>query len=252
MSRSGWCRVCGEWVQIGDAGTCPAGHSTEHIERVHKIADSFVQGIRLRPFGVGKMPADLQRFNWGAFFLPYIWGIIYGSWPVMSAWFIAFISPSFIRGLLAEGGGGELVGSAAVIAAAVAGQAIESAVRLWSGANATRLVWKHEALRLELLPNARPRYTIERYLTRQRAWRTISAILVIVPMGMAIGTLVSGDLPPDISGLQAFYEWEKYGLTHIASVMMAVWLGAAMVLGRWLDTRMQDEPLGHEQRHVTD
>ncbi len=64
---AGHCVVCNEVVERREDGSCPAGH-----------APAAIAGqIRLGP--AAPLPR-LPTFNWGAFFLPPIWGIAHGLW----------------------------------------------------------------------------------------------------------------------------------------------------------------------------
>jgi hypothetical protein len=221
MPRAGWCRECGEWVWVDGEDACQYGHGPECLEDVHEQAE---QVHRDRPFGVGEFPRELSRFNWGAFLLPIAWGVVYGAWPVVAVWAAAALLPLVIAMMLGEAA----VLLQNVILVTVVAEIASGLARLWSGVNANRVLWKRDAMRLEVSEKAKPRFTMERFRTRQRQWVIWSAALVGVTSAASIPLAAS--------------VWADYELTYVGAVMPILWLGAEVLLGVWLDTRMRSEP----------
>ncbi len=227
MPQTGWCRECGEWVWVDESGACPNGHGPDCVEQMHPPDDNPIpEPVSLeRPFGVGQMPAELHRFNWGAFFLPQFWGLAYSSWPVMLVWLGVLVSQLLIATVFDTGS--TLASTTAVISASVISEMLGGAARLWAGLNATALVWKREAFRLEMVPGMAPRFSVERFESRQRVWAIVGAVL--------IGVLAVASVPVTA------VVWADYGLTLVGPAMSLVWLGAEILLGFWLNARMRAE-----------
>jgi hypothetical protein len=169
------------------------------------------------------MPAELNRFNWGAFLLPMIWGVVYGSWQVLGVWALALIAPLVLA--TAIGGASSLLPN--VVLVTVASEVASGLARLWAGANANQMSWRRDALRLEVLPNARPRFSVERFKHRQRLWTIWGGVLV------GVGSIAAVPFMATI--------WQAYELKYVGAVMPLVWLAAELLLALWLDARMRAE-----------
>ena len=221
MPMAGWCRECGEWVWVDQDGACQHGHGSECVEDVHEQQDPDRMD---RAFGAGSMPAELHRFNWGAFFVPVAWGVIHGAWPVVTAWVAAALIPVAVAAALGTEGG--LLGS--LVLTTVVAEVSSGVVRLWCGVNANRVLWRKEALRLEWVTGASPRFSLDRYIKRQRQWFVWSAALVAASVVIAV---------PFAAQL-----WADYDLAYIGAALPAVWLAAEILLGLWLDASMKSEP----------
>lgn len=193
---------------------------------VPEAASELPPAEPVRPFGVGEMPAEIYRFNWGAFFLPQFWGLVYGSLPILLVWLGALLSPVILASLFSTGD--DWVPASVLVGVSVVSEIIAGSARLWAGVNATRLLWKRDATRLELVPGLRPRFSVERFVSRQRVWGVAGAAL------MGIFTAVGIPLTASL--------WAEYGLTFVGPLMTVVWFGAEVLLGIWLDVRMRAEP----------
>lgn len=222
MPRAGWCRECGEWVWVDEGDACQHGHGSECVENIHEqeapaeVIPAYV--------GVGEMPLELNRFNWGAFCLPLFWGAVYGSWPVMAAWMLALASPLVVSSLFGQTGASAQAASA-VIAATVVSEVVAGAARIWAGVNANRLVWRRETRRLDFVQGSKPRFTVARFSSRQRIWALWGLVIV------GVGTVASAPFTEPT--------WREYGLSYVGASMPVMWLAAEIVLGRWLDVRMR-------------
>lgn len=176
-------------------------------------------------FGKGDLPENLRRFNWGAFFLPFFWGVAYRSWPVLAAWFVAVTSPMLIIAMTGATRGGRL---SVVLGVSVASEIVAGLCRLWAGLNANSGLWRRDALLREMLPAYQSRLTIDRFTARQRIWTIVGAVVALLSAAL-------------IAPFEASV-WREYGLAYIGGAMPIVWLVAEILLGLWLDDRIRKEP----------
>lgn len=226
MSRAGWCRECGAWVLVTDDGGCPEGHSAESVT-FHYDSRSR-EGLEApEAFGVGSMPSAVDRFNWGAFLIPALWGIGYGAWSLLGLWAIAIIVPLLLSALAGIGSTSQSVSANALIGVTVTSDTLIAFIRLWSGANANRLYWERESRRMELDRSAKPKVAVARFLKRQRLW--------------VIGGTIGAVLSTALMAPSAYQLWTPYGLGWAAVAEPIVFLAAQIVLGFWLAHRMRVE-----------
>lgn len=188
-----------------------------------------------RPFGSGELPRELNRFSWGAFLLPFFWGVVYRSWPVLTAWLLTLVGPSLI--LVAFGAGGENVEFGLYSAAYITAQVFVAIVELWVGANAYRLLWKRDAVLMELV-SIKPRFTLERFLRRQRTWSIAGWSTTLIGV---VSLIMFVDLLTAEQRLEAFGVWERYDITEIGILVSVAWLVAKVVAAFWLDYSMRAE-----------
>lgn len=262
MQKAGWCRECGEWVWLEEDGTCPGGHGEECISNVHEPvrheSDVPEQGVpsaeavahepsededqagegrsqaplEMLGFGAGRMPAEIYAFSWGAFFLPVVWGIVYGVWPVVSVWLGTMLLPfavSALFGLGTDSTASQILGAAIVTEMCVA------AARLWVGSNANMWLWRKESLRLTLLQGTTPRFSVAQFISRQRVWVIVGAVL----QSLSAGLLAFAALAP-----QEFYailEQQQLLVGRRDMAMSLVWVIAEVVLAAWLAAQMRKE-----------
>jgi hypothetical protein len=224
MPQAGWCKECGEWVWVDEEGACQHGHGPECVDAVHEqeTPDAMPEPAFV---GVGEPSPALRRFNWGAFLLPLFWGAVYGSWQILGVWMLALISPVFVAAL--TGGGQQVVTATAVVGVTVVSEVLAGLARLWAGLNANRLLWAREAMRLEYVPSATPRITVDRFVSRQRVWTIWGAVI------MGTSSVVSVPITARV--------WSEYGLTYVGAIMPLVWLAMEVGLGLWLDSRLRAE-----------
>lgn len=173
--------------------------------------------------GVGPLPTAIYRFNWGAFLMPGIWGLVYGVWQFIGLWMASILLPYGVIALL--GGSDTATPTLSVlIGSTVISEAFVGVARLWSGVNANRLLWNREQLRLAVVPGAAPRRPIGKYIRRQRTWAYVGAALLVPAIALTAPA--------------AFTEWQKYNLGAVAVLEPLVWLIAELSLGAWLAYRM--------------
>jgi hypothetical protein len=184
-------------------------------------------------FGVGIMPATLMRFNWGAFFLPALWGVVYSVWLLVSLWFLATFAPLFLGIVFGVTGSNGSVVIPALIGITVVSDAGLAFVRLWTGGYANQLYWDREARRLAADPKARPKTDVNRFASRQRLWVVWGALGLSLAMAFTLVTNYAALKP--------------YGLGWAFVAEPIVFLGAQIGLGIWLDGRMRAE--NAEARH---
>lgn len=222
MAKTGWCRECGEWVSVGPDGGCPNGHGADCLEAVHEATAQ-------RPFGVGDMPSGLDRFNWGALLLMPLWGIVYGSGAVIGWWIVQQFSAISISSLVSATASGSAVAAASSVA-----MVINIAVGLWVGMNANRWLWRREALRLQVLKGAQPRFSVGKFMSRQLSWLIAGGVLTVISM-MGLAAL---GLSTDPVVVQMRTEF-MIGTADITAT--AVWTFAEVALAAWLAARMRSD-----------
>lgn len=229
MSRTGWCRECGAWIDVEPDGRCPRGHGAECVDAVHAEAGGFGDGGSAQGFGVGEMPAIAKRFNWGAFFLTPLWGIANGSSAVVSWWLATLFITLGISSMLTP------TSSAAAIAIASSVAAVsEIGIRLWVGMNANRWVWQRERMRLTVLEGTQPRFTVGTFLGRQLKWLVAGAVLTVFSvLGLAVLGLAT---TPEAVQMRT-----TFGITSTQIVASGVWTLAEVVLAVWLSRQMRRE-----------
>lgn len=270
MPRAGWCRECDEWVWVGDDGECQHGHAAGSVSHVHdaepqlppesdpppppgdredpapaarrELPEGFGPVAVLAdapaiadPVGVGPMPQRLERFNWGAFLLPAVWGVVYNVWAIVGLWFVATFSPLFLGLVFGVTRADGSISMPALIGVTVLSDAFLAYVRLWAGGSANKLYWEREAKRLATVPEAVPKFGVGRFEFRQRLW---------VPWG------VLGLLGGLVFTLVSNYRLMKpygFGAAFVAEAL--VFTVAELGLAFWLARRMRDEfPAGPPAR----
>lgn len=221
MPRAGWCRECRRWVWVNENDECQFGHSADCVESVHEVEQA-----PQRKVGDGDFPAELDRFNWGAYLLPVVWGAVYGVWPLIGAWGLALLSSMFLYGLVPAVN--EVPEVRGFIMASIGVSMVVSAVRLWAGYRANRLMWKRNVIVAQLsetLSARRP--TLQRFEERQIMWARIGWIVLIA------GT---------VAMMPVVYEaWEPYGLGAVGVAREIVWLIAEVGAAWWLAIKMREE-----------
>ena len=231
MPRAGWCRECGEWVWVDEAGGCQNGHGPECIGGVYE-AEEKLPGIEpAEPgFGAGELPHDLNRFNWGAFFMPLFWSVGFGAWSVLWLWMIMATSPIVIVAIV--GSFGEDVLAQNLLLVTVIAEVVAGAIRLWIGANANRLLWTRERLRLEFVEGARPRFSAVKFAARQRTWASVGVWFTLARLaGLAL--LAFSPEPLVAEAL------ERQGATAQDVLLSGFWLLAEIALAWWLAGAMR-------------
>ena len=244
MPRAGWCSECGDWVWVDETDTCQNGHPAESVTRIHDAQPQTPEPAESEPlpdgkplpetiplslgaFGVGEIPASLQRFNWGAFLLPALWGVVYNVWAIVGMWFLAAFSPLFLAIVFGVTQTNGAISTPSLIAITVVSDALISFVRVWAGGSANRLFWDREAIRLRTKPSARPKFTTQTYPLRQRPWAVWGTVGLL---GGIAFTAVSN-----------YRIMQPYGLGAMFVAEPVVFLAAQVALGVWLSRKMREE-----------
>jgi hypothetical protein len=183
-------------------------------------------------FGVGDFPRELDRFNWGAFLLPLPWGVGFGAWTVVLLWMLMATVPLLFATIVGSFGKEAL--AANLLLVTLVAEVISGGIRLWIGANATKMLWAREQQRLRLVEGAQPRFGVTRYLARQRTWTGVGIGLTVL-MIASLGLLVFSTDPMVASMM------EKQGITSQDAALSAFWLVAEAGLGLWLAAKMRQE-----------
>ena len=116
----------------------------------------------------------------------------------------------------------------------VVAQLIGTIISLYIGMNATRMLWHKEQMRLQLVPNASPRYSVAQFVARQRRWRTFG----IGVLGMSVGGLAIIGLS---TGEAAQTVRSQMQVTPVDAGLAFVWVVAEILLGVWLAFQMRKE-----------
>jgi len=227
MPQAGWCRECGEWVWVDEEGACQHGHGPECVGGIYDATPQEQPAAPDAGFGVGEMPDNLYRFSWAAFTLPFFWGIAYGAWPIVMWWLVSMTLPFLLAALLGTGAADQV---SMLVAVTVVAETVSGMVRLWAGTSGHSILWRKEALRLEVLPGAAPRFSVTRFKSRQRTWTVAGWVLLISALVASV--------------IVNFIQWEKFGLSIPAAAMPLVFMGAEVWLGVWLSLKMRDERPG--------
>jgi len=146
---AGHCIVCGRMVERLPDGSCPQGHPPAAVSG----------SITLEP---GQPLPLLPRFNWGAFFMPPIWGIAHGLWA--GAFFVplwAFVD-SAIRSTLDKPLGWRIVAWATLVGTV--------AFQYEYARTANRLAWRRASTHMSLAA----------YLRRERIWAAAMGLILFV------------------------------------------------------------------------
>lgn len=172
------------------------------------------------PVGVGEYPAYLlEFFNWGAFSQPFLWGIVYGIWPIVLAVFAADIAPYAVIYAF----GNSSANLVHVFFYVVIAQLFASTVaRIYAGWRANELMWRRETLLVKTMREGKPRWDMGHYLRRQQLWKRIG-------MGFFIASSVASSYM-----YYTLLELDGVGGTPLlfAIIFPLVWLGATLLIGR--------------------
>lgn len=232
MPRAGWCRECGEWVWVDAKGACRNGHGPDCVTGIYDAREQEIDDAEPtadRGFGSGEMPPELDRFNWGALLLPSIWGIVYGVWPVVTLWLLGLSTPVILMAIV--GVAGPTAVSSAAVGISVVSQIIGITISLYIGASATRMLWRREQLRLEVL-GVPARFSVEKYRARQKVWTRVGVVFLVFSLfGLGIIGLGSDDVANQVRAQLQVGPWD--------AAIASVWLAAEIGLGLWLSAQMR-------------
>lgn len=180
-------------------------------------------------FGVGELPDEAYRFNWGAFFLTPLWAIAHTSVAVVGWWVVGILATVMIASFLTPASPAATIAIAGSMASV-----IEIAIRLWVGVNANAWLWRRERARLEVLEGSSPKFTLATFQRRQLRWFVAGAIITLTSVA-GLGVLYWSTLP-DIVSVR-----EQFGVTRVQVATSAMWSFAEVVFALWLATQMRRE-----------
>jgi hypothetical protein len=220
-------------VWVDPEGACQNGHGPECVGGIYDAEEKLpsVEPVEA-DFGEGDLPIGLHRFNWGAFLLPLPWGVGFGAWSVVTLWMLMTMVPIGLSVIV--GSFGQDVFTANILTIGIVSEVISGGIRLWIGANANRLLWVREHMRLKFVEGSHPRFSIAKYLGRQRMWTHIGIWLT----GFILMSLAFVGLSSDPIILQAREQWN---IGPRDAALSAFWLVAEAGLGLWLAGKMRDE-----------
>ncbi len=178
-------------------------------------------------FGVGEMPDEIHRFNWGAFFLTPLWGIAYASHKVVSWWVL-----SVLLTVLIVSGVGESTSTATLAIIASAVQVVTIGIRLWIGMNANQWSWSREQARLGVVKGAMPRFSVETFRAKQTKW--LAAGIAITAMSLFSVVVLGLTTNPELVAVR-----EQLSIRPIELAMTVGWTVAEIALALWLDAQMR-------------
>ncbi len=240
MPKAGWCRECGEWIWVDPEGGCQNGHGSECVGGIYDAEEKPTMSTNSNiddpapafDFGVGDFPRSLDRFSWAAFLLPLPWAVGYGAWSVLTLWTLMALIPFVLVALV--GSFGEEAVAANIMAINIVSEVAGGAIRLWIGANATRMLWTRERLRVEMIESAQPRFSITKYVSRQRVWVWVG--VMITALSVAGLVLIAFSSDPVVVQFR-----DQASLEPRDAVLSGFWLIAQALLGLWLATKMREE-----------
>lgn len=120
------------------------------------------------PFGVGEYPAYiLNFFNWGAFSQPFLWGVIYGIWPIVLVVLAADVVPYTISYFMMKSSPDSIK---LLFYSLIVQLLCTTIARLYAGLKANQFVWTREAMVVKMIREGNPRWDMNHYLTRQLLW----------------------------------------------------------------------------------
>jgi hypothetical protein len=141
--------------------------------------------------GEGGFPPALNRVNFGAFLLAFLWAPVHRLW----GWFAVFVLLEGLEsamGLSAPGAFGGIFEQPAVT---VGFRVVYWAITLVFALRANRLVWEHERTRTAATDGAsdvRRSRLVTAYASDQRIWAIVGLILLAVtPLSLLIGSVRS-------------------------------------------------------------
>ena len=153
---AGFCLECRRLVERQEGGTCPEGHVAEGVVGMVALPEDFEKEL-----------PQVTSFNWGAFFIPMVWGPVYGMWAGILLFPLWMFVDNVVYVALTRGGAW-WAGAAAVIALTVL-------IMVWFARTATIPAY----LKLKT-PTS-----IEKFNRQQKTWGIIGAIFFVVILALA-------------------------------------------------------------------
>lgn len=127
--------------------------------------------------GEGDFPPQLDRVNYGAFLLSFLWAPAHRLW----GWFAVFVALEALESAIGFNApilGGVFEQPLALLAFRI----VYWAITLWFALQANRLAWSVARKRAE---SSRPTPTLARYAAHQRAW-TVAGIVLLAAAPLSL------------------------------------------------------------------
>lgn len=166
LHKVGFCIACNAIVPIDTDGRCASGHTSQSV---HAVGEAPVDA---------EFPA-MPRVNWGAFLMPSIWGPAHHIWASIFFYPIWLLADTSLRAAAGMGGW-----RGVLLAILVLG--IMVAVEAWFAMTASGPAYARMA----------ERYSLERYLERERiwAWAMLPIALVFIVLATYYNVAILGVL----------------------------------------------------------
>lgn len=164
----GYCVMCNKLVRRTKKAACENGHP-----------DYAVQGAQV--LAEGEPVPQLPKFNWGAFFMPPIWGPAYGVWAGMIVLPLWLFTDSVIRAAV-YGLGPDAALSAKIVTygLAVLIPVLTIALMAWVGSRGWGMAWKR------VYKTGMSDVSFETFKKRQRIWAVCGALGFIALLMLAV------------------------------------------------------------------
>ena len=170
--------------------------------------------------GEGEFPPELDRVNFGAFLLAFIWAPFHRLW----GWFGVFAVLEALESAMGLSSPGFLGGALEQPAVVVGFRVVYWSVTVAFALRANRLVWEEErkrAARTEDSAAARRPPLVSRYAANQRIWTLVGLVLLVVtPLSLLIGSVRS------VPGA-------------VVDVAVTIGVQATLLVGLWAYDRMR-------------
>jgi len=165
----GFCMACGDVVRRTAQGTCEAGHPADLIYGAQTVE---------RNDSLPKLP----RFNWGAFFMPPIWGASHGmviaGLIVLPIWlFMDSTLQSAVYGVDATSPLATRIGVYAMAALIVL---VTLALMYWFGRTGWGLAWRRH------FADGTSALSMDEFIAREKRWYWVCIPLFFILLGLAV------------------------------------------------------------------
>ena len=141
--------------------------------------------------GEGEFPPELDRVNFGAFLLAFLWAPFHRLW----GWFSVFVVLEALESAMGLSAPGFLGGVFEQPVVVVGFRIVYWTVTVAFALQANRLVWTQQrkrAARTKGESVVRQRSLVSRYVSHQRVWTLVGLILLVgTPLSLLIGAVSS-------------------------------------------------------------
>ena len=175
------------------------------------------------PFGVGVYPGYLlDFFNWGAFSQPFLWGLIYGVWPIVLVVLAADVVPYALSYALFNSAPESIK---VMFYSLIIQLFCTTIARLYSGVKANSLLWTREEMLVRMVRDNQPRWDMNHYFSRQIIWKRYGMAFYV------IASVASGYVYYTALGAV------QLDALSFAMVFPLFWLLASLAAAKWLSNQ---------------